>query len=667
MNSFRSAVLALCLGLAAAGLAGTPSASAEPPRHRIHLRLDPAGGAIEVSDRIVVSGRKALVLRLAEWLRIGEIRVDGRARAARPSRGVLTLALPSDGRHEVELLAQGVVPEQQAGTAQHGAAAGPLAAPDGVYLPAWADWFPDTGDADISYELTVETPPGVAAVATGGLVSETRNAARNSAGFAASRARQRPSVFAGPYTVSEKTIANVRIRAYFHREVAALADGYIEAAATFLEYFAARIGPYPFAAFRIVSAPLPVGLGFPGLAYIDRRILPLPFIKDRSLAHEVLHNWWGNGVAADDRTGNWAEGLTTYMADHALAAGRDPEEAADMRLGWLRDYAALPASDDAPVTRFLARSHDATQVVGYGKVAFIFHMLRHEIGERAFDDGLKRFWEAHKFGTAGWPDLRKAFEAAAGRDLGWFFDQWTERAGAPRLELTDAVAGAEADGFRLDLALTQSAPPYRLKVPVEVATEAGPVLTDIVSEGTLTTATIGLNAKPVSVRVDPAHTLFRRLLPGEAPPILRDVLLDKEAATLLLYDAPALSALAGELARRLFDATPARTQGAPDGPPGTALLAIGPAARIDTLMARLGVAERPAEIAGKGSARAWTARQADGKAVLFVEAEGQDELRGLFGPLPHYRSKSHVVFEAGRGVESGVWPATGDALTKRFQ
>ena len=239
MNFVRSGLLALCLWLAAAGLA----AMAEPPHHVMHLRLDPAGGAIAVRDRIAVSGRKAFALRLAEWMRIGEVRIDGRVQAARPSRGAVTLALPGDGRHEIDIVAEGVVPGQGAGTTPQGAAAGPLAGPDGVYLPGWADWFPDTGDADFSYELTVETPPGVTAVATGRLVSETRNDARNGASFSTTRAQEPPSVFAGPYTVSEKTIANIRIRTYFHQSVAALAESYIEAAGRYLELFVARIGP----------------------------------------------------------------------------------------------------------------------------------------------------------------------------------------------------------------------------------------------------------------------------------------------------------------------------------------------------------------------------------------------------------------------------------------
>jgi len=82
---------------------------------------------------------------------------------------------------------------------------------------------------------------------------------------------------------------------------------------------------------------------------------------------------------------------------------------------------------------------------------------------------------------------------------------------------------------------------------------------------------------PLSVRIDADHTLFRRLLPGEAPPILRDVLLDGQARTLLLHDEPGQLVLARQLAERLFDASTPPSYAEPDQPPRTALLAIGPA------------------------------------------------------------------------------------------
>ncbi|MFX8262513.1 M1 family aminopeptidase, partial [Acinetobacter baumannii] len=87
--------------------------------------------------------------------------------------------------------------------------------------------------------------------------------------------------------------------------------------------------------------------------------------------------------------------------------------------------------------------HDAAQIVGYGKAAMLFHMLEAEIGRDAFDAGIRRFWSDHAFRDAGWSDLRRAFEAASGRDLGGLFAQWLERRGAPLLTLADARADGD--------------------------------------------------------------------------------------------------------------------------------------------------------------------------------------------------------------------------------
>ena len=71
---------------------------------------------------------------------------------------------------------------------------------------------------------------------------------------------------------------------------------------TLLDVLQARIGAYPHRTFHIVAGPLPVGLGFAGLTYISQRILHLPFMQTRSLAHEIAHSWWGNAVGVDYRT-----------------------------------------------------------------------------------------------------------------------------------------------------------------------------------------------------------------------------------------------------------------------------------------------------------------------------------------------------------------------------
>ena len=100
------------------------------------------------------------------------------------------------------------------------------------------------------------------------------------------------------------------------------------------------------------------------------------------VGHEVLHNWWGNGVYPDYAQGNWSEGLTTFMADYAYKERESLEAAREMRRGWLRDFAALAPGQEQPLTTFTSRTHGATQIVGYNKAAMVFLMVRDCSGRR---------------------------------------------------------------------------------------------------------------------------------------------------------------------------------------------------------------------------------------------------------------------------------------------
>ena len=149
-------------------------------------------------------------------------------------------------------------------------------------------------------------------------------------------------------------------------------------------------------------------------------MLRLPFIKSTSLGHEVLHNWWGNGVYVDYEHGNWCEGLTTFMADYYYKEQDSAQAAQAMRLDWLRDFAAIAPGQDFPLREFTARSHGTSQIVGYHKAAYVFLMLRDALGPQKFDASLRRFWRDYQFRRASWDDLRQAFEQESGRSLAVF-------------------------------------------------------------------------------------------------------------------------------------------------------------------------------------------------------------------------------------------------------
>ncbi len=657
-------VAALSMALATGPCLAAGDAAA-PVHHAVETQLDPDSGRIEVTDILTVRGRAALEFRLAPWLEIEDLLLDGQRTGITGAGGTWRVPLPDAEAHRIQLRLRGVVPPLPA-DGRRGEGPSAVSGAEGSYLSGYAGWIPVTEDDWTAYRLTVEVPAPYRAVATGRLEEEILGETANRAVFRADYPAEPPALFAGPYTVRQRHEHGIRMRTYFHPELDELSAGYLDDAGRYLLRFQAQIGPYPYRDFHIISSPLPVGLGFRNLTYIGRMVLPLPFMRGRSLAHEVLHNWWGNGVAVDYASGNWAEGLTTYLADYALAVEAGAEQALEMRLGWLRNYAALPAERDAPVTAFASKRHDAGQIIGYDKVAFIFHMLRNHLGEAAFWDGLRLFWQRQRFRIAGWPEIRRAFEEASGRDLTWFFDQWLRRTGAPRLTLGDARLRETGNAFQVMLTIRQDSPAYRLSVPVVIDTDAGQVRRRIVLDAMETTSTLALSQRPTAVRIDPGHDLFRRLLPGEAPPILRDVTLSADALTVVAADEAAADRAARQLAERLLD-TPVRL--APDVPAAlerAPLLLVGTTPKVAAFLARAGLEETPDSLVGRGTARVWTARRAGGKPLLVVAADDVQALEALLRPLPHYGGKSYLVFDGRRAVDMGTWPVAQSPLSRRL-
>ena len=363
----------------------------------------------------------------------------------------------------------------------------------------------------------------------------------------------------------------------------------------------------------------------------------------------MLHSWWGNGVGVDASEGNWAEGLTTFMADYAYAERAGADTARDTRLRWLRDYAVLPPEREQALTEFRAREHTASQVVGYHKAAFVFLMLRDRIGRAAFDGGVRALWAEKRFRAARWSDLRRAFEKSAGESLEPFFAEWVERRGAPVFAARAASARASGGGFRLSFDLAQTAPAYRLSVPIDIETDGETIHRAVVADSEHTEVEVDLASRPVAIRLDPDFRLFRRLAPAEIPPILRGVAFDLGASTVIAAADDEARAAANAIAAALFETPPrAAAPQLPDAP----LLIVGTDEAVRDVLARTigpshaASTERGPSVHGR--------RRPNSSPIVVVAATDANALRAVAGPLPHYGSQSFIVFD-GSTRPSGVY------------
>lgn len=660
--------LALMAAVAAFGSAPAKTEGAFRLTHDLAVRLDPTSREFRAEDTITLRARGLVEFALSEGLRVERLSLDGTPQQvlSQPGDGHLTryrIALgPGRGSHRLAVRYGGTLAGLREADAREVLGSLPsMASPRGSFLPAGGGWYPDFGAIPFRFLLRLDLPADQRGLVPGRLVSEGVRRGRYRAAFAFPDAAEGITLIAGPYQVREQWLRGVqgksiRLRTYFHPEIAGLAAEYLSAAEGFVKLYGRWIGSYPYGEFSIVSSPLPTGFGMPTLTYLGVDVLRLPFIRTSSLGHEILHNWWGNGVYVDWERGNWSEALTTFMADYTYKEREGSDAAREMRVSWLRDFAAVSPGRDTPLSQFTARSHGTSQVVGYDKGAFLFLMLRDRIGAEAFDAALRLFWRDWRFRRASWADLTRVFEQSADRDLSDFFEQWLSRRGAPRVWIEDARAERVNSTYRVSITLSQEGPPYALRVPIMLTTEAGREERQIDFETPRQEYTLDLRSKPRTLTLDPEYRLFRRLDPDEAPPILRQVMLDPSTVAIVASPDERVREAGTELARLLQDSPP-KVGEADSLPSGSPLLVIGLSADVDALLHRSALPTRPAALQGKGTAQVWTGYQGNGKAIAVVSAESLEALRNLLRPLPHHGRQSYLVFEGAQATLHGVWPA----------
>lgn len=657
------------LGLILLLLAPLTWAEISDVHHDIKITLDPTTRQLQGEATISFSGNDPVDFLLAAHFSVTSILDEDNALSIVSARGELMSGLrvwrigpgKNPGVRKIKFIYHGELAPLESMDERSVLGALPaLSDLQGSFLPAGTGWYPSTEGDTFTYRLELKLPGDQRGLAPGRLLKEEKNKNSYRAIFEFTHPAEGIDLFAGPYQVHEITRNGLRLRTYFHPEIAALAAGYLDSISAYIELYQDWIGTYPFTEFSVVSSPLPTGFGMPTLTYMGIDVLRLPFIRFGSLGHEVLHNWWANGVYVDWESGNWSEGLTTFMADYTYAEQKSAAAGRDMRLAWLRDFAALTEGQDQALRTFTSRSHSASRIVGYHKAAFLFLMLRDKIGEAAFDQSLKLFWEERQFRVSSWDDLRHAFEKSSGENLQAFFAQWLTREGAPRLTVQDATVHLNDDSpqtYSVAFSLPQPAPAYELNVPVVLKTANGIEQHRVELSGERGKYVLTTTARPLTLTLDPDFRVFRHIDDSEAPPILRQVMADPRTAVVIADQAPAVRAAGSALAERLLDYPPRATKDTAALPDTSALLLIGTHAEIDRFLAAHKIAKRPARLQDKGTAQVWTERLSDGKVIFVVSANDADSLQALLRPLPHYGKESFLTFDHAKVIERGAWPS----------
>ena len=658
------------------------AAAAELVHHSLQITLDPAANEIEVLDTISLPPSLAggpVEFRLNNNLEVAPGAVNVQSTSGLPA-GVLLNTMsgevaPTSG-YQVETGADGrfvvsyrgrifdSTEQESAEYAQSFSETTGIIDTQGVYLSKASYWVPDFGEYLLSFDLRVdfaESARDWLAVSQGDRIGLN--------GWSSRDPMEEIYLIAARFTEYSQMAGDTEALAYLRTPDPNLAIRYLDATERYLQLYEPLLGEYPFSKFALVENFWETGYGMPSFTLLGSQVIRFPFILESSYPHEILHNWWGNGVYPDYGSGNWTEGLTAYLADHLFREmdGRGPEYRKDM-LARYRNYVA--EESDFPLTGFTTRDSAASQAVGYGKTLMLWHMLRVELGDELFLRGLRRLYADYRFQRIGFTGIAELFSEVAGFDLSSFFAQWVNRTGAPELSVSvDEVGNNQA---QIMFAQIHSGDPYLALVPVALyyAGQDQPEIHLVRLSQKLEGVVAPDYDRLEAVLVDPWFDLFRKLDREETPPTVGEMFGAGEITLLLPEQNREEWTTMAEAFAQGVDARilPVESiNGLPvdrsiwvlgrDNPFAEAVFQATAAYGAEVNQENIALAGQPLPFEDRSTVLIGRHPANPELAIGLIHVDGMAAIPGMIEKLPHYGRYSYLSFHGDEPTNdvSGVW------------
>ena len=514
-----------------------------PARSRstdLRVELDPAAGTITGTARLTVDLSEprpdALLMGLNRGLDIRGVRSpDGTPLEFRRTADALVVALPGASRQaragghaavdtaaiEVEFGGTFFNETREQGYSQVGIG------PQGCFASWVTNWYPHvmgTGSKSRG-RITYSVPSGYTVASSGRKVGTTENGGRSQQTFQIDQPLDF-SFAAARYFYKSRVVDGIDLGVYFLEGGDAKADLYISSCARVLDFLRGVYGSYPFDGYAVVEIPSDAVGSLGGSSEQGMNLFPVGGLPDGEfplplLSHEIGHSWWGNLVLGDDAA-VLDEGLAQMTAVLSVEQVAGPKA---MRRFLRQGFPAYPQSARDYFARFAGQEgkdlplrtlssgadnrmilHDLADTKGF----FVYEMLREEIGNDAFQRGLRRAVKEYARREIRIADLQRIWERESGRHLDWFFEQWFARSGVPEFRVSYAVAPERGGTFEVEGTVTQVGDLYRATAEIVLATAGRPPRVERLPISSRSTPfRFNADTRPDTVLFDPDYKILR--------------------------------------------------------------------------------------------------------------------------------------------------------------
>jgi tetratricopeptide (TPR) repeat protein len=230
----------------------------------------------------------------------------------------------------------------------------------------------------------------------------------------------------------------------------------------------------------------------------------------RLFANTIAHQWWGNQVSPANLNDAWiTNGMSRYAELMYLedSAGKTAFQGAisDISAGALA-YDTDPLSTLGRLDPFSPQFQSETLEKG----AMVFHMLRWELGDDAFNAFLRATLTQYTDKPIRTSNIQAVAEAQSKLELTSFFSQWVNGTGAPSFgDRYTVLRLGNNKGFRTVGSVTQDLDLFRMPVELKIETEGKTEIRRVDLSGDESQYTVDTFGRPRHITIDPDNWLLK--------------------------------------------------------------------------------------------------------------------------------------------------------------
>jgi hypothetical protein len=393
-------------------------------------------------------------------------------------------------------------------------------------------WYPAPSDEEyFTARLKIIVPPGFTCISNGRLVEmstlesledveDFEKIGSSVFVFEMERPLKYLSFIVGKFRVMDEVSSPLHFQYFRTNEIHSFHWDLFGEAMKIFDFYQQKFGTYPFEKFCIVHRFWPQEGGHSPASFIvlnqrprvvgQRHFLPVGSPVDLSrwkeyfIAHEIAHQWWGQGLSWASYHDLWlSEGLAQF-ASVIYLRDKYGEEAYSEIMKKFSSWTQKKSKWGSIMlgSRISYLDFQAYQAIVYNKTALVLNMLYDLLGEGVFFQALQEFFERHKYSAPRSREFFAIFEEISGKDLNMFFDGWFKSFQLPDVKVTHIVEKAD-ESYVLKLNIIQLKEAFDFPLWIEWEENSKRIRKQVRVNSAVSEFVFEREIKPDKIRINP--------------------------------------------------------------------------------------------------------------------------------------------------------------------